>query len=134
MDKSNGVRDDHWLVAIGVSAVFVDRAENRFGIIAVDECAWAIVDRFARNRRVVRVHDTVHKTQVHPFCDQSCLCIAHTAEELQIAVLPLRNFGEMTLDRIVGKFTHLVRLAARGEELEGAYTQMRGGDARQHHA
>ena len=58
------------LVAVGVAAAVVDRAEHRGRVVGVHERARAVVDRLAGDRHVVGVHHAVHEADEHPPRDQ----------------------------------------------------------------
>jgi hypothetical protein len=58
----------------------------------------------------------------------------HRAQQRQVRFGRAASAGVVAGDRVVGELAQLRRLAARGEELEGAHAQVAGGHARQHGA
>ena len=64
---------DRRLVAVGVAAAVVDRAEHGRGIVGVHERARAVVDRLAGERHVVGVHHAVDEADELPAGDQARL-------------------------------------------------------------
>ena len=78
------LRDDR-LVAVGVAAALVDRAEDRGRVVGVEERARAVVDGLAGDRRVVGVHDAVHEADEHPLRDERGLRRDDGLEQRQAA-------------------------------------------------
>jgi hypothetical protein len=60
---------DRRLIAVGVTAGMIDRAEDRGRVVRVHKRARPIVDRFAGERHVVGVHYAVDEPDQLPACD-----------------------------------------------------------------
>ena len=73
------------LVAVGVAAAVVDRAEHRGRVERVHERARPVVDRLAGDRHVVGVHDAVDEADEHPLGDQRRLRLDDGLEERESA-------------------------------------------------
>src|SRR5262250_2830652 len=112
----------------------VDGAEHRGRIVTIHESAWAVVDGLAGNRHIVGVHHAVDEAHMHPTGNERRLFVAHTLEQSQVWVrLPLQ-LRVVAIDDVIGESLHPGLLAASGEELEGADTDVAHGNARQNRA
>ena len=69
------------LVAVGVAAAAVDRAEDGGRVVRLHERARAVVDRLAGDRHVVGVHDAVDEADEHPAGDERRLGVDDGVEE-----------------------------------------------------
>ena len=125
---------DARLVAERVAALAVDRAEHRRRVVRLDEGARAVVDGLARDRHVVGVHDAVDEADVHPLRDQHRLALGDALEQGEEAARRADEIGVVTGDRVLGELAHALGIAAGGEELERADTDVARRDARQNRA
>ena len=57
---------DAGLIGVRVSALMIDRTKAGARIVGLHKSAGAIVDRFARDRHIVCIHDAMNKANVHP--------------------------------------------------------------------
>ena len=65
----------------------------------------------------------------------SAACLSHTrCKQCQVGVRVALQLRVVALDHVIGQATHLGLLTAGGEELEGADTDVAGGNARQNRA
>ena len=108
------------LVAVGVAATVIDRAEHGCRVERVHERAGPVVDRLAGDRRVVGVHDAVDEPDEHPASDQRCLGIDDALEERKVAILRIDDARVVTGDGVVGEALHERRVIARRRVLERA--------------
>ena len=126
---------DRGLVAVGVAAAVVDRAEHRRRIEGVHERARAVVDRLARDRHVVGVHHAVDEPDEHPPGHQRGLGVDD-------ALVEARGTGSsasaasrvVARDRVVGQPRAERRVAGARGVLERADPQVARRDPRQHRA
>ena len=77
------------LVAVGVSAAGVDRAEHRRRVEGLHEGARPVVDGLAGDRHVVGVHHPVHEPDEHPLRHQRRLGGDDRLEQREVRVLGL---------------------------------------------
>ena len=85
---------DRGLVAVGVAAAVVDRAEHGGRVEGVHERARTVVDGLAGDRHVVGVHHAVDEPDEHPLRDQRGLRGDHPVEEREVRVVrPPRRPG-----------------------------------------
>ena len=69
-----------------------------------------------------------------PARDQIGLPGDHGIQQRVIGALGLRQMRIVAADHMIGEAAHAISVAARGEELEGADTDMAGRHAGQHRA
>ena len=125
---------DARLVAVGVAALDVDRAEARIGREAVHEGARPVVDRLPGDRHVVRVHDPVDETRQHPLRDQVRLRPHHAAQQAQRRDGLLTGLGPVAVDRVLDQVSHGIGAQMPRGVLERADPQMARGRAREDRA
>ena len=80
---------DDGLVAVGVAAAVVDRAEHRGRVEGLHEGARSVVDGLAGDRHVVGVHHPVDEADEHPPGHQRRLRRDHRLEQREVRVLGL---------------------------------------------
>ena len=91
------------LVAVGVPAAAVDRAEHRGRVVGVHERARAVVDRLPGDRHVVGVHHPVDEPDELPAGDERGLAVRDRAEELQVLPRGVDQLRVVAVDRVVGQ-------------------------------
>src|SRR5437879_8357417 len=75
--------------------------------------------------------DEVH---MHPTGNERRLSVAHALEQTQVGVRMAFQLRVVALDDVIGQATYLGLLTAGGEQLEGADTDVAGGNASQNRA
>ena len=96
---------DGRLIAKGITALPIDAGKDRRGRIGLHEGAGAIVNGFARDGGVIRIHHAVDKAQAHPVGDGADLRIHHLGEKFLVvrARVVARN-------GVVGQLPGVIRL------------------------
>ena len=124
---------DRGLVAVGVAAAMVDRAEHRLRVVGVHERARAVVDRLPGDRHVVGVHHAVDEPDEHPPRDERRPGASATASSSATAgSSAAADRRVVAVDRVVGQAPQETRGRVAGRDvLEGPDPQVAGGDARQ---
>ena len=122
------------LVAVGVAALRIDRAEHGRRVEVVHERARAVVDGLAGDGHIVGVHHAVDKADVHPLRDERGLRGDHRVEEREVRVLRVGGVGVVARDGVVGEAAQEVVVAGDARVLERADAQVAGGDAHEHRA
>ena len=122
------------LIAVGIAAAVINGAEYRAGIKSIHERARPVVDGLARQQHVVRIHDSVNKTQQLPLGNETGLACHHAVEHRPHRVISLCRFGVMALDNVVHENFEGVVVLFGGKKLEGADTDMTLSDACQYSA
>ena len=117
--------NDLRLVAIGITALPVDRTEHTALMKGIHKGAGAIVDRLARDAAIVGVHHTVDKAEGHPLRHQFRLRRTDRAQKAKRVL----GLWVVSCDSIVGEGLERLRLTAMGKDLKSADAQMACGDA-----
>ena len=97
-------------------------------MIAVHECAGAIIDGFAANQHIVGVHHPVNEPEADPLRDQVRLSVGHVLQHFGRAV----RVREMARLRMIEQRLKRIGVLKEAEKLKGPDTDMAAGDAGQH--
>ena len=100
---------DARLVAEGVAAGMVDRAEHLRRVVGVEERARPVVDGLAGDRHVVGVHHAVDEADEQPARDQVGLARDHRVEQRAVGIRRAGGSGIVPRDRVVGEQPHAPR-------------------------
>src|SRR5882672_10764725 len=125
---------DPWLIGVGIAALSVDGAEHRCRIIMIHEGAWAVVDSLTGDGHIVGVHHAMDEAHMHPAGNERRLSVAHALKQTQIGVRVALELPVVALNYVIGQAPYLGLLAAGGQKLEGADTDVAGSDPRQNRA
>ena len=112
------------LIAVGIAAAVVDRAEHRRRIVGIHECAWTEIDGLARHGHVVGIHDAVNEAHLHPARDQRGLSIDHRAQQREIRLFAALRLRVVAIDGIVREQPNRFDIVACGVILECAHADM----------
>src|SRR5438309_11320811 len=74
------------------------------------------------------------EAHMHPTGNERRLSVAHALEQCQVRIRMALQLWIMALDDVIGQATYLGLLTAGGEQLEGADTDVAGGNASQNRA
>ena len=69
--------NDVWLVAKSIPAKLIYRGKDLHRLIAVHKGTGTIVNSFPCDLAIVRIHDSMNKSDTHPLRDQACLRFNH---------------------------------------------------------
>jgi anti-anti-sigma factor len=123
---------DRGLVAERVASMRVDGAEHRRRVVRFHEGARAVVDRLARHRHVVRVHDPVDESHVHPLRDERRLSRDDVVQQREERLGVVGERRVVASDRIQRELAQAFHVAACCVELERSHADVARRDARQH--
>ncbi len=101
-------------------------------IVGVHERAWAVIDRLARHRHIIRVHHTVNESNEQPFCAELRLSRDNAVEHRAHFVWRGRSLRIMTHDDVVGEDLQRLNIFAHCEILKRSDADMACGHARQY--
>ena len=123
---------DRRLVGVGIATLRIDRTEYRCRIVLIHERTGAVVDGLTGQRHVVGIHHAVDKAYIHPARDQLSLAFTHCAQQAEVRIRLILEFGVMPVNDVVGQLAQRRVIATRGDELKSADTDVAGGHTRQH--
>src|SRR2546423_4600451 len=110
-------RRDLRLIRVGVPPLLIDRAKDLPRMVFIHEGAWAVIDRFSRNRRIVRVHHAMNETDEQPASNELRLSQRDKVQQGDIRTVAMRRLRVMSRDHMLGKQAKPLQVTAGGEEL-----------------
>ena len=122
----------YWLVSIRVAPAVIDRTEHCGRVVAIDECAWPVIDRLARDGHVVGVHHTVHEAHRHPASQQRRLRLNHLGVERKVRIRCVGGVWVMTSNGVSGEALKKLGIARGRGVLKGADAKVACGHTRKH--
>ena len=90
----------------------------------VHEGTGPVVDRLARDRDVVGVHDPMNESNEHPFGDEAGLSLDDGGEQVEIALAPTIEFGVVACDCVIGEGSQVVDRVKSGGVLKCANSKV----------
>ena len=92
---------DRRLISIGVTALAIDRTEDRGGIVDVHECTRAVINRLPRERHIVGVHHPMNEADQQPLGDEGGLALDHSLQKRAGRIFGVRCFWKMAHSRVL---------------------------------
>ena len=119
------------LVAVGVAALPVDRAEHGRAVVGVEKGAGTVIDRLARHGHVVGVHHPMHEPDVHPLREKGRLPLDDLLQKRECRIAGLCRLRHVPLDRMREQRRQHSGLGDSGRVLECAHANVARGHPRQ---